>query len=148
MPSTHTSLHYHVVFSTKDRQAWFDGVFQTELHAYLGGTLRGLDAHPHINGGVADHVHLLFGLKATHCLADVMRELKSVSSGWIKGQLKRSAFAWQEGYGAFTVGAPGLAKVREYIRNQAAHHKSQTFQEEYLAMLKRGLVEFDDRYLW
>ncbi len=107
-----------------------------------------MDAHSHISGGVGDHVHLLFGLKSSHCLADVMRELKAVSSGWIKDQLKRSTFAWQEGYGAFTVGAPDLDVVREYVRNQEAHHQKQSFQDEYVAMLKRGLVEFDDRYLW
>ena len=145
MPSTHTSLHHHVVFSTKEREAWFDAGFREKLHEYLGGSLRALEAHAHISGGVADHVHLLFGLKATHCLADVMRELKSVSSSWVKEQLRRPTFAWQEGYGAFMVCAPDLSRVRDYVRHQEKHHRKQSFQNEYVSMLKRGLVEYDDR---
>ena len=150
MPSTHTSLHYHVVFSTKNREPWFtDPAFLTDsLLPYLGGIIRQMGGESHINGGVADHVHLLFGLKPTHCLSDVMRELKAVSSGWITEKLGRSAFAWQEGYGAFTVGATELKRVHEYVRNQAEHHHNKSFQDEYIEMLKRGLVEYDDRYLW
>lgn len=148
MPSTHTSLHYHVVFSTKNREPWFDPDFLPKLHGYLNGCVTGLGGHSHINGGIADHVHLLVGLKPTHCLAEFMRELKAVSSAWVKESLNRSAFAWQEGYGAFTVSPPDLPKVRRYIANQAEHHRKQSFQEEYVEMLKRGVVEYDARYLW
>ena len=77
-----------------------------------------------------------------------MSELKSVSSSWAKDKLRSSAFSWQEGYGAFTVGAPELDKVREYINNQAEHHRKKTFQEEYVSMLKRGMVEYKEKYLW
>jgi len=148
MPSTHSSLHYHIVFSAKNRVPWFNGEMISDLHAYLGGVVRGLDGHSHINGGVADHVHLLVGLKPTHRLSDFMSELKSTSSTLVKDRLKNSAFRWQEGYGAFTVGAPELEKVRDYISNQAEHHRRKTFQEEYLAMLNRGMVEYQEAYLW
>ncbi len=148
MPSTHTALYYHLVFSTKDREPWFDSSFLPELHAYLGGIIRKMDGVALAVGGVADHVHLAVGLKASHTLADVMRGLKADSSKWIKSSLGRTAFAWQEGYGAFTVGAPGLEKVREYVLNQEERHQSESFQVEYVKMLRQGLVEFDDRYLW
>ena len=148
MPSTHTSLHYHLVFSTQNREPWFDGDFRPKLFAYLGGAIRGLEGHPHAVGGIADHVHLLIGLKPTCCLSNVMRELKAQSSAWIIEQLHRSAFAWQEGYGAFTVSAPDLEKVRKYVLGQEEHHRKTTFQEEYLDFLQRGLVEYDERFLW
>ena len=148
MPSTHSSLHYHVVFSTKNREPWFRTDQTIRLHAYMGGVLRGMDAHAHIVGGVSDHVHLLMGLKPTHRLSDVMRELKSESSAWIHREFRLAGFAWQEGYGAFTVGAPDLETVKAYITNQVEHHRKRTFQEEYVMMLQRGLVHYDDRFLW
>ena len=77
-----------------------------------------------------------------------MRELKSESSGWVHRECKLAGFAWQEGYGAFSVGASELEAARSYVLNQEAHHQKKTFQEEYVGMLKRGLVEYDDRYLW
>ncbi|MCA1964852.1 MAG: transposase [Prosthecobacter sp.] len=88
------------------------------------------------------------GLKPTHRLSDVMRELKSESSRWLHEEMKLGGFAWQEGYGAFSFGAQDLEKVRSYVLNQPQHHRVKTFQEEYVEMLKRGLVEYDDRYLW
>jgi len=148
MPSTHSSLHFHIVFSTKNRENWFDQNFLPKLHAYLHGCVTGLDGSSHINGGVSDHVHLLVGLKPTHRLSDFMRELKAVSSGWIKSNLNQSGFAWQEGYGAFTVSPPDLPKVRRYIEDQEDHHRKKSFQDEYVDMLQRGLVEYDERYLW
>ena len=88
------------------------------------------------------------GLKATHTLADVMRELKADSSRWIKAELNLKGFAWQEGYGAFTVGAPELEQVRKYVLDQEEHHRGKSFEEEYLEMLKRGLVEYEEAYVW
>jgi putative transposase len=148
MSSTHVSLHYHLVFSTKNREAWFAPSIRPRLHEYLGGVIRAEGGVPHAIGGVGDHVHVLAGLKATHCLADVMQRLKSVSSRWVHEELRLAGFAWQEGYGGFTVSAADLEKVRAYVLNQEEHHRTKTFQEEYVAMLKRGLVEYDERYLW
>lgn len=148
MASTHTSLHYHVVFSTKNREPWIAPTARHRVYEYLGGTLRGLGGMPHAVGGTGDHVHLLAGLRATHCLADVMRELKSESSIWIHRELGLSGFAWQEGYGAFTVSASNIERVRAYVLGQEEHHRATTFQDEYVAMLDRGLVEYDERFLW
>jgi len=96
MPSTYLSLHYHLVFGTKDRMPLIEAAWRLRLHEYLCGTIRGLDGFPQEVGGVADHVHLLVGLKATHCLADVMRELKKASSAWVHDELGSLGFAWQE----------------------------------------------------
>jgi len=87
MPSTYLSLHYHLVFGTKDRRPLIRPEWQSRLHDYLGGTIRGLGGFPQAIGGIADHVYLLFGLKATHCLADVMRELKKASSVWVHDEI-------------------------------------------------------------
>ncbi len=147
MPSTHLSLHYHLVFATKDRRPLIVPAWRERLHAYLGGILNEMDAVPQSIGGVADHVHLLVGLKATHCLADVLRDLKRGSSAWVHDTIGDRAFAWQEGYGAFTVSANVREDVRAYIARQEAHHRTRTFRDEYLEFLNRGGVEFDERYV-
>ena len=147
MPSTHLSLHYHLVFSTKDRRALIVPEWRERLHAYMGGILNNMGAFPQAIGGVADHVHLLVGLKATHCLADVMRDLKRGSSEWVHDTIGERAFAWQEGYGAFTVSANVRDGVRLYIARQEEHHRTLTFREEYLEFLRRGGVEYDERFV-
>lgn len=148
MPSTHLSLHYHVVFSTKDRHPWMKTQWRNDLHAYLGGCIKTLDGVPEEIGGIEDHVHILLGLRATHCLADVLREIKKVSSRWVHEEVRVPQFAWQEGYGAFTVSASNIAAVRKYISTQAEHHRKHSFQDEYRALLKRHGIEFDERFLW
>ena len=147
MSSTHLSLHYHLVFGTKNHEPVITSAWRDRLHAYLGGAIRTLDGVPGAVGGMADHVHLLVGLRATHTLADVLREIKSVSSKWVHEEVGVGSFAWQEGYGGFTVSASQLEKVRRYIQQQAEHHRTRTFREEYLALLQRVGVEFDERYL-
>lgn len=107
-----------------------------------------MDGVAHACGGNGDHVHILMGLSQNHRLADVMRELKTDSSKWIKREMNLAGFAWQEGYGAFTVSGPDLEKVRRYVLKQEEHHRNKSFQEEYVEMLQRGLVDFDDRFLW
>lgn len=148
IPSTHFSLHFHLIFSTKDRIVHMNPDWRGRLHAYLDGIINDLDGVPEAIGGVADHVHLLVGLRATHRLADVLKELKGSSSKWVHQELHKPLFAWQEGYGAFTVSPSQLAIVKRYIANQEAHHRQQTFQAEYLEFLQQSGVEYDDRYLW
>jgi putative transposase len=147
MPSTHLSLHYHIVFGTKNHEPMIQPAWRSDLHAYLGGIVRTADGIAEIVDGVSDHVHLLIGLRATHRLADVLRELKAVSSGWVHKEIGMRAFAWQEGYGAFTVGPSRRDLVHRYIEQQAEHHRTRTFREEYLELLRRSGVEFDDRYV-
>jgi REP element-mobilizing transposase RayT len=148
MPSTHLSLHYHLVFSTKDRTPIITTGVRERLHAYLGGTVRNMNGIPEAIGGTNDHVHLLIGLRATHCLADVVRDLKAVSSRWMHEEIGECSATWQDGCGAFTVGALQCQDVRNYISRQEEHHRKQTFQEEYLEFLHRGGVECDERYFW
>ena len=148
MPSTHLSLHYHIVFSTKHRAPIIMEQPRPRLHAYLGGIVRNLDGVPEAIGGTADHVHLLLGMRATMCLADLVRDVKAVSSRWMHQEIGVSEFSWQEGYGAFTVSASQRDAVREYVIRQEEHHRGRSFQEEYIELLKRGGVPYDERYLW
>jgi REP element-mobilizing transposase RayT len=147
MPSTYLSLHYHLVFGTKNREPRIAPEWRSRLHEYLGGTLSGLGGFPQGIGGVADHVHLLVGLKATHCLADVLRELKKASSAWVHENIGLPSFAWQEGYAAFTVSATAREPVRSYIAHQDEHHRIKSFREELIAMLDKAGVEYDLKYL-
>lgn len=147
MPSTFLALHYHLVFSTKDRVPLIEEPWRERLHEYLGGTVAGLGGVTQGVGGVADHVHLLVGLKATHCLSDFMRELKKASSVWVHDEIRQREFAWQEGYGAFTVSPTARAQVRRYIANQAEHHRVKSFREELAEFLQKAGVRYEDRYL-
>ncbi len=147
MASTYLSLHYHIVFSTKGRVPSIDTEWRSRLHQYLGGEVKGLGGVPQAIGGVADHVHLLVGLKATHCLADFMRELKKQSSVWVHTKIRVDRFAWQEGYAAFTVSPNSRNGVSGYISHQEEHHRQVSFREELIEMLQRAGVEYDERYL-
>jgi putative transposase len=148
MPSTHLCLHVHVVFSTKDRQAFISDEWRERLHAFLGGSIRSAEAIPDAIGGTSDHVHLLVGLRATHRLSDLVRDIKQASSEWVHQAIKLAPFAWQEGYGAFSVSPSQRLTVRAYIANQPEHHRKRTFQEEYREFLVRANVTFDEWYLW
>jgi REP element-mobilizing transposase RayT len=148
MGSTYLSLHYHLVFATKNRKPTITESWRPRLHEYLGGTVRGLQGVAEAVGGVADHVHLLIGLNATHSLAEVMRDIKAASSRWVHETIGDQEFAWQDGYGAFSVSASQLETVKRYIARQAEHHRRRTFQEEYVELLQRSGVEHDERYLW
>ena len=148
MPSTHLSLHYHIAFSTTERRAWIEPAWKDRLHAFLGGAVRTAGGVAESVGGTNDHVHLLIGLKATHRLADVLRDIKAASSNWVHQELGRPIFSWQDGYGAFTVSPSLRMTVRRYIENQEEHHRRKTFQEEYRALLERSGITFDERYLW
>jgi REP element-mobilizing transposase RayT len=135
------------VFSTKNREAIIEKRSRERLYEYLGDTIRGLGGQSEGIGGVTDHVHLLVGLRATHCLADVMRELKKSSSVWVHNEIRLPSFAWQEGYAAFTVSAPSCPAVQRYIAHQEAHHRTQSFQEELVSMLDQAGVEYDPKYV-
>jgi putative transposase len=148
MPSTHLSLHYHLTFSTKNRVPLIAPPWRSRLHAYLGGCVRTLGGIPETIGGVEDHVHLLIGLKATHRLADVLRDIKQQSSEWIHDEIHEPRFAWQEGYGAFTVRVSNVERLKKYIANQEEHHKKTPFQDEYMRLLERHGIEFKKEYLW
>jgi putative transposase len=146
MGSTYLALHYHLVFSTKNRQPIIDPEWEGRLHEYLGGTVNGLGGVTQGVGGIADHVHLLVGLKATHCLSDFMRELKKSSSIWIHDEIQIKEFRWQEGYAAFTVSPTARSAVKGYIARQAEHHRTQDSRAELIELLSRAGIEFDVQY--
>lgn len=146
MGSTFRSLHYHVVFSTKERRPSLRPEWRNRAHAYLGGIVRNQGGVAEAVGGIEDHVHLLLGLKTTHCLADAMRDLKRDSSNWIAENFDR-AFAWQEGYAVFTVSASNVEAVRAYIGRQEAHHCKATFIDELRSLLEKHGVNYDAKYL-
>ena len=148
MPQTHLGLHYHVVFHTKGNQPSISEEWRDRLHAFIGGCVRTAGGVPVAVGGTADHEHIVMGLLATHRLADVVREVKVASSKWIHTEIGARTFAWQKGYGAFTVSPGHIEKVRAYVLNQEEHHRKRTFREEYLDMLRTAGVEYDERFMW
>jgi REP element-mobilizing transposase RayT len=147
MSSTYLSLHYHFIFGTKHRVALIREDIRESLHAYLAGTVRGLDGVPQGVGGVADHVHLLVGLTSSHRVSDFMRELKKASSTWMQTEGNEPDFAWQDGYAAFTVGATSRPGVQRYIANQVQHHRRKTYRGELIELLRKAGIEFDEQYL-
>ena len=150
MPQSLSTVYIHLVFSTKDREPFLrDAEIQKEMHAYLGGVSKKLDCFPLIVGGVEDHVHLLCRLARTISQADWVKEIKRVSSIWIKQrEPSLAAFAWQGGYGAFSVSASAIDKISQYIIGQQDHHKRQTFQDEYRAFLGKHNMKWDERFVW
>jgi putative transposase len=145
--STFLSLHYHIVFSTKERIPFIEKRWRPQLFAYIGGTIQGLGGYSEGVGGVSDHIHALVGLKATHCLADFMRELKKGTTAWIHETVKIREFAWQVGYAAFTVSPNSRNGVKGYISNQEAHHTTKTFRDELVELLKAAGVTYKSEYL-
>lgn len=150
MPQSLSAVYVHIVFSTKDRHAAFQNPdLRGEMHAYLGGVSKTLDCPPLIVGGTADHVHLLGRMARTITQADWVKELKRVSSIWLKERGPEWAlFAWQSGYGCFSVSQSNVARVTEYIANQKAHHHTMGFQDEFRALLRKHNIEWDERYVW
>jgi len=144
MASTYYSLNVHIIFATMGREPTIEASWRNDLHAYIGGTVHGREAKPIAVGGVADHVHLLVGLKATHCVADLVREVKKASSLW--ASVRRPGFAWQAGYGAFTISHSDLAAVVAYIGRQEEHHRRVSSANELRSVLEAYGVSYDERF--
>jgi len=140
------SLHYHIVFSTKERQPFIHAEWRPRVHSYLGGIIRRMNGVAEIVGGVEDHVHLLASLRPVHRLSDLMRDMKKDSSNWVKENFDKR-FAWQEGYAAFTVSPTATDSVRHYIANQEVHHGKHLFLDELKELLGRAGIEYDEKYL-
>jgi putative transposase len=134
---SYTHLLYHVVFATKGRRPDLDAAVRPGLFAYLGGLVRAERGLALAVNGMADHIHLLARLRQDRALADVLRAVKAHSSRWLRANAPAgAAFAWQTGYGAFTVSLSQAPTVRAYIRNQEAHHQKISFEEEYARLLR------------
>jgi putative transposase len=143
---SHTNLLYHLVFATKDRVPSINPEWESRLHGYLGGIIKGQDGIPLEINGIEDHLHALVRLSPRRAVAAVLRELKSDSSLFVKKEFERT-FGWQKRYGAFSVSESNVEAVRRYIRNQKEHHKRIGFSEEYKRLLELNGVDFDERYL-
>ena len=149
MSHTSTNLLVHLIFSTKARALLITSAIESDLHAYLGGIIREIGGAALSINGTSDHVHLLVRLPADESVADVARVIKTNSSRWIHERWpERREFAWQTGYGAFTVSESSVSRVRRYIASQPEHHKRRSFREEFLAFLQKNGISVDERYLW
>lgn len=149
MPSSYTSLYYHVIFSTKERRPFITENLRTRLYDYIQGIAKNENCILRSVGGMPDHVHLLVSCPATKSIADLLRVIKTDSSKWVHESFpEHRTFCWQDGYGAFTVSQSALADVQRYIESQAEHHKQRSFQEEFVEFLRRHGIELDERYLW
>ena len=145
----HTNLQVHFVWSTKDRRPLSTEDFQEDLYAYIGGILRKRKHVLLAAGGIEDHIHLLVGMHQSQAVADCVRDVKSISSSWIHERFtKLKAFQWQVKYGAFTVSASSVDSVKAYIANQKEHHKTMSFKDEFLAILRKHGIQFDKRYVF
>ena len=149
MSQSYCNLLYHIVFSTKRHEPWVAPDTRSRLCPYMGGAIRNEGGSALIVNGTADHVHILARLRQDKPLSDVLRAIKANSSRWIHKKFPRlSDFAWQAGYGAFTVSESQLDKVHRYVLNQERHHQTFSFKAEFVSLLKAHGVEYDDRYLW
>jgi REP element-mobilizing transposase RayT len=148
MASTFSSLFYHVVFSTKDRQRSMARSWRADLYAYIGGIVRDERGTLLAAGGTADHVHLLILSPPNITVSKMVGTLKAGSSRWVNAEGKsQGRFEWQRGYGAFSVSMSQIPAVKQYIANQEEHHRKTTFREEIVALLSKHGIEYDERYL-
>jgi len=149
MGHTYANLVFHVVFSTKERRPQIHDSFRPRLFEYLSGMARNEFRGALAVGGTENHVHGLVVLPTDKSMGEAMQKWKGASSGWVHQNFSEARdFAWQEGYGAFSVSQSNVKQVAAYIAGQAEHHKKMTFEEEYVALLKRHGIAFDPRYVF
>jgi len=149
MSHSYTSSLYHCIFSTKQRKRFIQGDLRERLWPYLGGIARENRMKALSIGGIEDHVHLLLSLPSTLAVAKAIQLIKGGSSKWVHDTFPEHAlFGWQEGYGAFSIGIAQVEHTLAYIDSQAEHHRKMTFQEEFVAILKKHGLEYDERYIW
>jgi putative transposase len=147
MPSSFTHLPHHFIWGTKNRVPLIADEIQPRLYEFLGGIARANACTLIGAGGVENHVHLLILMAPTICVADLARELKANSSRWMRETVALD-FSWQRGYAAYGVSESVVDTVKAYLANQREHHRTTSFEEEYVAFLERHKVPYDPRYLW
>lgn len=149
MSQSLTNILVHIIFSTKLRKPIITSEIETELYAYLASILKDCDCSPIIIGGPGNHVHILCKLSKTRSISSVIEDIKKKSSKWTKTKgMEYSDFYWQNGYGSFSIGKSQINALKKYIQNQKDHHRKKTFKEEFLEILNRYGIEYDERYLW
>jgi putative transposase len=146
---SHTSgnILLHFIFSTRERRPLIRSEFRDDLFAYLGGIIREMEGTALIVNGVSDHVHMLVRARPVHGASEIARVVKANSSKWVREKFEPE-FAWQTGYGVFSVSESNVASVAKYIARQEEHHKKRSFQEEYVGFLKKNGIDYDARYIW
>jgi putative transposase len=146
MPQSLSRVIVHLIFSTKGRAPWITEEIEGELYGYLVNALKADGNVPIKIGGFDDHVHILFGISRTVTIAKTVENIKSSSSKWMK--TKQADFAWQLGYGAFSVSYFGTDEAVAYIANQREHHKVDSFQDEFRRLMEEHGILIDERYVW
>ena len=147
MSHTYSNLVYHIVFSTQGHLPLITNEIKSELYAYIGGLVKELNGKPLIINGIADHVHMLIVLPPNVSVSDAMRFVKANSSRWMKVRFGKP-FAWQKGFGVFSVSRSGVDAVAKYIRDQEIHHAKFDFRTEFVSLLEKNGVDYDEKYLW
>ncbi len=149
MPNTYTQIHIQTVFAVRNRQSLISEKWKDELYKYITGIIQNYDHKVLQINGMPDHIHILFGMRPTQSLSDLMKQVKQDSSKWINQKgFVNGKFSWQADYGAFSYSKNDLPNVINYIKNQESHHKTKTFTEEYLQLLLDFEIDFDDRYIF
>jgi len=149
MANTYTQIYIQVVFSVQGRQSLISREHKEELYKYISGIVRNKKQKLIAIDGTADHVHVFLGIKPDIALSDLVRDIKNNSSKFVnEKKWTRGKFNWQEGFGAFSYGHSQIDAVVKYIQNQERHHAKRTFREEYLEMLEKFSVQFDERYVF
>ena len=149
MANTYTQIQIQFVFAVKHRNGLIHASFKDELYQYISGIVKHNNHKLLCINGMPDHVHILIGLRPSQSISDLLQDIKGSSSKWINEKKFLSVkFEWQEGYGAFSYAKSEIDSVIKYINNQEAHHKTKSFLEEYIELLKDFDVEFDERYIF
>ena len=149
MPGTYSQIYIQIVFAVKGRQNLISPKWKDELHKYIAGIIKGKDQKPIIVNGMQDHIHAFIGLKPSMKISDLVRDIKNNSTNFINdNRFVRGKFCWQEGYGVFSYSHSQINNVYNYILNQEEHHKKKSFREEYLELLKKFEIEYDEKFLF
>ena len=149
MANTYTQIHIQTVFAVQNRQSLISDQWKDQLYKYITGIIQNNNHKVLQINGMPDHIHILFGMRPTQSLSDLMKQVKQDSSKWINNnRLVKGKFSWQAGFGAFSYSKSQLPKLIRYIKNQEQHHKKVSLQDEYLQLLKASNIEFDDRYIF
>ena len=149
MPGTFSQIYIQIVFAVQGRQNLIQNTWNTQLHKYIAGIINGKEQKSIIVNGMPDHIHAFVGLRPAMPISDLVRDVKNNSTNFINDhKFVKGKFAWQEGYGAFSYSHSHIERVYNYILNQESHHKKKTFRQEYIGLLKKFQIPYDERYLF
>ncbi|OVE81841.1 transposase [bacterium K02(2017)] len=149
MTNTYTNHIYHIVFSTKNRLPLITPDLKEKLYNYIGGIIQEEKGVLISIGGMPDHIHICVKLKACVSISEMLRKIKSNSSKWVNELLKNNPkFAWQNGFGSFTVSESQLIPLMNYIKNQEEHHRNKSFKDEFIGFVKKQNIKYDEKYFW